>query len=677
MQERSLRRLGLACSATSETVAIGGLVLWRVDGHSAGQLLDDNVGNNLVLAISLGLLAAVLTSARPRNPLGWLLQGLAGANAVTVLAGSVAEHGPTASGGAAHLVAWVGWLASWVWALALVPMLGLLPEWYPDGRPGSRAGRMLSRVVVAATAVLAVGLALSDEMFRSNVGAGHDPLTGGALEPVSELLVAVGAVACATAVLVVLAHMLVRLRRSASPLREQLAWLVATVMPLAVLAITGPAWLTLAACAAAPVGIVVGVLRYGLFDIKLVLRSAVVYLVLTALVAALYAGVVGLTGVVADGALPAFVAAAVVAVAIRPAYSLLHRATTRLVYGDRGNPMAALTRLGRDLTAADASGNELATLAAGVAGALRTPYAAIRTPDGEVAVGASAGLPLQRVTLSYAGDDVGSLVVSGRTPKDPLTPEDVAVLAVLAGPIAVAVHASSLAAQLRESREQVVSATEDERTRLRQDLHDGIGPALSGVGLGLDAAAMQLRRTLPQAADLTGLVEHLRREVAIAVADVRRIIDDLRPAALDGSDLVTALRQHELLRDDGHEGAGLRVRLDAPDDLPPLAPDVEASAYRIALEAVTNARRHSGAGLCTVTIRCDEVLTLRVADDGRGTDAVENAGAGHPLGSGVGVASMRARAQAAGGDCIVRFGPSGTTVEAVLPLTASADRVSA
>ena len=292
-------------------------------------------------------------------------------------------------------------------------------------------------------------------------------------------------------------------------------------------------------------------------------------------------------------------------------------------------------------------------------------------------MGASAGLPLQRVTLSYAGDDVGSLVVSGRTPKDPLTPEDVAVLAVLAGPIAVAVHASSLAAQLRESREQVVSATEDERTRLRQDLHDGIGPALSGVGLGLDAAAMQLRRTLPQAADLTELVEHLRREVAIAVADVRRIIDDLRPAALDGSDLVTALRQHELLRDDGHEGAGLRVRLDAPDDLPPLAPDVEASAYRIALEAVTNARRHSGAGLCTVTIRCDEVLTLRVADDGRGTDAVEHAGAGHPLGSGVGMASMRARAQAAGGDCIVRFGPSGTTVEAVLPLTASADRVSA
>ena len=113
--------------------------------------------------------------------------------------------------------------------------------------------------------------------------------------------------------------------------------------------------------------------------------------------------------------------------------------------------------------------------------------------------GARAGLPLHRVTLSYAGDDVGSLVVSGRTSKDPLTPEDVAVLAVLAGPIAVAVHASSLAAQLRESREQVVSATEDERTRLRQDLHDGIGPALSGVGLGLDAAAMQLRRTLPQA----------------------------------------------------------------------------------------------------------------------------------------------------------------------------------
>ena len=133
---------------------------------------DDNVGNNLVLAISFGLLAAVLTSARPRNPLGWLLQGLAGANAVTVLAGSVAEHGPTASGGAAHLVAWVGWLASWVWALALVPMLGLLPEWYPTGVPVRARVGCSPGLVVAATAVLAVGLALSDEMFRSNVGAG-------------------------------------------------------------------------------------------------------------------------------------------------------------------------------------------------------------------------------------------------------------------------------------------------------------------------------------------------------------------------------------------------------------------------------------------------------------------------------------------------------------------------
>ena len=166
--------------------------------------------------------------------------------------------------------------------------------------------------------------------------------------------------------------------------------------------------------------------------------------------------------------------------------------------------------------------------------------------------------------------------------------------------------------------------------------------------------------------------------MAIAVADVRRIIDDLRPAALDGSDLVTALRQHELLRDDGHDRPGLRVRLDAPDDLPRLAPDVEASAYRIALEAVTNARRHSDAALCTVTIRCDEVLTLRVVDDGRGTDAAERAAPERaPAGSGVGMASMRARAQAAGGDCIIRSGPSGTTVEAVLPLTAPADRVSA
>ncbi len=525
--------------------------------------------------------------------------------------------------------------------------------------------------------VLAGGLAVSDEMFRTNVGVGHDPLTGGSLEPVSKVLVAVGALASAITVLLVVCHTLLRLRGSASPLREQLAWLVATITPAAVLAITGPAWLTLVACAAAPVGVVVGVLRYRLLDIKLVLRSAVTYLVLTAFVAALYAGVVGLAGVVTDGATPAFLAAAVVAVAIRPAYSLLHRAATRLVYGDRGNPMAALTRLARDLTAAQAAGTELVTLAAGVASALRVPYASIRTPDGEAAVGTSAGLPLSEIPLSYAGESLATMTVSGRTPKDPLTAEDREVLAVLAGPIAVAVHASGLAVQLRESREQIVCATEAERTRLRQDLHDGLGPALSGVGLGLDAAAMQVRRTLPAAADLAELVEHLRHEVATTVTEVRRIIDDLRPVVLEGSDLVTALRRHELLRGDGHDRSGFRVSLEAPDVLPPLAADVETSAYRIVLEAVTNARRHSGAAWCTVRIDCDEVLTLRVTDDGRGTAGAHNAnlGGGPSRGSGVGIASMRSRAQAAGGSCIIRSAPAGgTSVEAVLPLAPPASQ---
>ena len=215
----------------------------------------------------------------------------------------------------------------------------------------------------------------------------------------------------------------------------------------------------------------------------------------------------------------------------------------------------------------------------------------------------------------------------------------------------------------------MVAATEAERARLRQDLHDGLGPALSGVGLGLDAVQLQMRGLAPEAGELASLIQRLRDEVSVAVRDVRRIIDDLRPAALDGSDLVTALRQHEILREDPSSAADIRISLEVEGCLPGLPPDVEVAAYRIVLEAVKNARLHSGARTCRVTIAGEEMLTVRIRDDGHGFGALPDHGtAGRHDSPGVGLHSVRARARAAGGDCSIRSGPGGTTVEAVFPL---------
>jgi len=153
----------------------------------------------------------------------------------------------------------------------------------------------------------------------------------------------------------------------------------------------------------------------------------------------------------------------------------------------------------------------------------------------------------------------------------------------------------------------------------------------------------------------------LRREVHAAVEEVRRIIDGLRPSALDQQGLIMALRQRaEAVT--VRSGGRLRVDIDAPDFLPPLPGDVEQAAYRIADEALTNVVRHSQASSCILRITSGEDLTVEIVDDGRGLP--------EQVPGGVGLASMRARAEALGGSLHLDNG-HGTRVAAHLPLDPS------
>jgi signal transduction histidine kinase len=218
------------------------------------------------------------------------------------------------------------------------------------------------------------------------------------------------------------------------------------------------------------------------------------------------------------------------------------------------------------------------------------------------------------------------------------------------------VSAAALADALAASRARLVQAREEERRRLRRDLHDGLGPTLAGIGLGLDLVAAALdgdpagaRRTLRE----------LGAETAAAVDDVRRLVQDLRPPALDEMGLVPAIRQQAdrlALR-----SPGLVLRVDADGVLPPLAAATEVAAYRIAVEAVTNSVRHADARTCRVDVTADDVLRIEVVDDGRGirTGTVR----------GVGLVAMTERAAEVGGTCTVgAAAPGGTRVVAMLPL---------
>ena len=320
--------------------------------------------------------------------------------------------------------------------------------------------------------------------------------------------------------------------------------------------------------------------------------------------------------------------------------------------GPASDPLAAVSRVGRVVSRA--GDGPIPQVLASVAEAIGSPHAALRGVDGELIAEhprTSQVTPLMIVTvpLSYGGQPLGTLEVAG--PPRGLTDAGRALLAALAPQVAVISHAAALNRQLDDARRRVIDAAQAERARLRRDLHDGLGPSLSGVALGLES----VRGALPDNQDRARqILNRAQVEVRGAVEEVRRILDDLRPAPLDALGLVGALRAHAKDSPDG-----LAVQVTAAAGLPPLDPEVEGAAYRIALEALTNVHRHAGADNCTVSVSTDDhQVRIEVHDDGRGLPA----GVSH----GLGLASMRHRAESLGGDFDVRSG-SGTTVNARLP----------
>jgi len=251
---------------------------------------------------------------------------------------------------------------------------------------------------------------------------------------------------------------------------------------------------------------------------------------------------------------------------------------------------------------------------------------------------------------------VGTLIVGTRRGEARLNAADTRVLQAFARQAGVAIHDVGVTRELRHAREALVLAREEERRRIRRDLHDGLGPALAGISLGLEGATQRVR---PAASDVGDLLDSLRAETAMCVDEVKRIVSDLRPAALDEIGLLAALHQHvELI---ASRTDGLHIDLQA-DQLPALPAAVEAAAYRIALEALTNVVRHSHAEHCWLEVRINGALQLSITDNGVGLP-----GGGERRG--MGLTSMSVRADELGGRCTVTSHDGrGTVVTATLPV---------
>lgn len=331
-----------------------------------------------------------------------------------------------------------------------------------------------------------------------------------------------------------------------------------------------------------------------------------------------------------------------------PLRARLQRAVDRLLYGERSDPLRVASRVGGRLVTG------LGSTLAEVQQALRLPFVGIRRDGVEIA---SAGSPDGMLVTLPLGD--GALVVGLRYGEAKLNAADATVLGLLSGPLWTALQATRLAEQLQVSRERLVVAREEERRRLRQELHDGLGPLLTGVALSADAAA-NLAEGSP--AESQALLADVRRDSRTAIAEVRRIVEDLRPPALDELGLVAALQARAAQTSRRADGSTLLATVEAPEPFPPLPAAVEVAAYRIATEALVNAVRHSEATRVVTRLACQDELSLVVEDDGPWQAE---------WAPGVGLTGMYERAAELGGTCTVGPGPGGGVVRVSFPLAST------
>lgn len=406
-------------------------------------------------------------------------------------------------------------------------------------------------------------------------------------------------------------------------------------------------------------------------------NRTIVYLVLTVMVILVYAMVVGVFGLLLQGRVNtmfALLATGMIAMLAQPVREAVQREINYLVYGEREDPYTVITGLVNKLEGALTQRSLVETVLQNAAAALRLPYAAIEVKREEersecIASYGTAGEPISRLPLTVQGEEVGWLALGADRPEDLLPPGKKRLLDDLLRQVSIAVQAVRLTEELRRSRERLVGAREEERRRLRRDLHDGLGSSLAGIMLQLDQAVQRQEEEPDEARRLLAGVQSQLRE---AIADIRRLVYALRPPALDEFGLAFALQ--ELVRQ--FQDTGLKIAAEWPARLPPLDAAVEAAVYRIVQEALANVIRHAQGTECWIVLQAGNgMVQVTVSDNGRGLPK--------ELKPGIGIRSMKERAEELGGTC--RIGPhagtgpgsgmgrglgpgSGTTVAVSLPM---------
>jgi signal transduction histidine kinase len=479
----------------------------------------------------------------------------------------------------------------------------------------------------------------------------------------------------------------VRFRRSKGVERQQLKWMayagVILILGVAlglVLESTLPnsqvaSELGIIITSVAQLGIVlaaaVAILKYRLYDIDILINRTLVYGGLTAITMGIYILVVGYLGEllqVQNNSIIPFLATGLVAVIFQPMRLRLQGLVNHMMYGERDDPFNVISKLSSKMEAASQPEVVLPTVVETVAQMLKLPYVAIaitksKTNDVIAATGQPQG-ELEKFPLIHQSEVIGQLIVGCRGPGENFSDSELKLLRNIARQAGVAVHGVQLTTDLRHSRQQLVTAREEERRRLRRDLHDGLGPVLASQSLKI-AAASQLLKTDQMKAEQ--LLEEINSQNEATLEEIRELVYGLRPPALDELGLVGAIRDFSAgLKLNSNSSTALQIDFHEPNGgLPPLPAAIEVAAYRIVTEALTNVSRHSNAHRCEVSFRIEtgngsRVFMFDIADDGEGLPLKRKPS--------VGMASMRERAEEIGGSIQIESNQNhGTKVSARLP----------
>lgn len=697
-------------------------VLWLRNGATVDWADTLGTLGDLLMALACCVVAGLILARRPRHRIGWLLLTIGLLWATEWFGEAYGRYAYITLGQELPGAAFLLWLSSltWVPGFGLVIWLILL---FPDGRPLSSRWLWVGWAATALTlpTTLLVGFFewsfAGPQLWVFLYGEQMPSLT---VEQQRLLMLLQGPIGITVPLAFLLllpatVALFLRLRRTQGVERQQVKWFAYAVLLLtltmtflvliqlwgnqtgAELTALSVVWelLYVVAPAFLPVAIGIAILRHRLWDIDLIIRRTLVYTLLTSLVIGVYVAIVaGVGALLASGpvaaaqpgtnlpwsALPLqLVAAGTVAVLFQPARHWLQQRVNRLFYGEVDDPYAVVTRLGQQLENSLAPQTVLSTIVETVRTALKLPYVGLRLADDEWTITShvrttQATMPspaqLTVLPLVHQGEQVGELLLAPRLGDDEFSNADRHLLQGLARQAGAAVQAVRLTADLQQSRQRLVTAREEERRRLRRDLHDGLGAALASIAMQTDAA----RTLVDEAPEVSKqMLSELTSQVQETIADVRRLIYNLRPPALDDLGLLAALQQLAL----AHNAPTRQVTIDATEGVPALPAAVEAAAYRIVQEALTNVARHAEARHCVVrvayggqpagdtsmtTASTAAMLTLAICDDGIGLPAQRQAG--------VGTSSMRERAEELGGTLTLTVRPEGgTCVTAQLPIT--------